>query len=366
MSKYNWTIDTLIDRLKLIEKLIQTETDKRKLKLLKGDYYNLQSHIEEYFEKDEYNKLKLLESYEFFKEHLKEYEFLWGDFKEFSETLDEPIIVPELKTCSLSKDDLLDITHDFYLSLNGLFFGNFMKNFYRKNDHIVFRNKGETFYNGETIALPSLKESFIEICRVHTLEDLITIIHEYMHATSVSINPKHLNANKTIFTEVDTIFIELLANDYIEKLFQDKSSIILKANDFNEHLQRADDINAVLDLMEAEKYTKNGYINNKILKEIGKRYCELENIETELILDNSNQSETLYLTAYIIAIELYYLYKIDKDKALNTLRKIIELECNDELQYYQNIRGLGIIPNMHLRSFEHDLQQEARTLKKSK
>jgi len=367
MAKYNWTVDTLIGKLKLIEKLIQNETDPEKLKALQYDYYTLQNHIDEYFNQTTEENLKLLESYDYFKDNLTQIDFLWDAFKRFYETVNYPIETPELKRYSLSKDDILSITHDFYKSLNNSFFCNFMKNFCRRNDHVVFRSMPQKIlYTGESITLPSLKETYIEIYRNFTAEDIITTIHEYSHATSVSINPKHLYLTKSLYTEIDSLFMELIASDYLETLFKDGSSTILKAEGLNEQCSHADDISAIIDLINAEQFTINGYTSNKLLKSIAKKHCKLYPEELEEILNNSGPSQSLYLTSYMFAISLYKIYKEDKEKALYYLKKIILLECSNERQYYSNIRKFGIIPNDGLYEFQKQVQKEAQILTRKK
>ena len=71
-----------------------------------------------------------------------------------------------------------------------------------------------------------------------------------------------------------------------------------------------------------------------------------------------------YLASYMNAIELYMLYKENKDKALDTLKRIILLDEMNEEEYYSNIKKLGIIPNFSLRSFERDLQEESMKLER--
>ena len=44
-----------------------------------------------------------------------------------------------------------------------------------------------------------------------------------------------------------------------------------------------------------------------------------------------------YLISFIFALELYYLYKEDKEKALYNLEKIILLNCNSEEEYYNTV-----------------------------
>ena len=367
MNKYNWTIDTLIGRLELIEKLIKGETDSKKLELLKRDYYFLQNHINDYFDHTPEEKYPLLDSLEYFKDSLGQHHYLWGDIKEFTEELGRPIKTPGLKQCTLSKDDILDITHDFYKSLNRFFYGNFMKNFYRRKDHIVFRNYNSKIkYTGEAINLPSLKESFIELLREYTIEDILTSIHEYSHATSSLINPKHLSYSKTLFTEIDSIFMELVANDYLEKLFKNNTAPIFKAMKLNEFCGYGDDFQAIIDLIKAEEKLENGYTNNKLLKRIAEEHCNIYPIEVEMILNETKMSNLVYLISYMFALELYTLYKEDKEKALYYLRKIIMLDGLDEFEYYNNIKKIGIIPNQSLRNYQKQVQEEIQILTRKK
>lgn len=367
MSKYNWTIDTLMNRQRLIEKLIETETDKEKLFLLQTDYSNLQNHIEEYFDRTPEDMFKLLEGFEYIKGEITPMKFLWNDFQEFADITYEPLKVPELKRCNLSKDDLLSITHDFYKSLNKFFFGNFMKNFYRRKDHIVFKSHREdSLYVGETITLPSLKESFIEILRQYTIDDALTTIHEYSHATSVSINPHHLSSSKTLYTEIDTIFMELIASDYLDNLMKSNNSSIIKASKLNEFSCSADTICSQIDLIEAEKYTRNGFKSNKQLKQIALEKCELDPLEVEDLLNYPEIHSSIYLTSFMFALELYRLYKEDQEKALYYLKKIILLDDLSEEQYYSNIKRFGIIPNLSTREFQQTCKNDVMKLTRKK
>lgn len=367
MAKYNWNIDTLIEKKNLIEKLILLEKDQDKLELLKKDYYNLQNIIDDENDYSIYDKMSLLENFDYIKENLQTIEFLWEDFKEFNNTINEPIITPELKRSSLSKNDLLTITHDFYKSLNRYFYGNFMKNFYRRNDHIYFNSYNNEGISGETIGLPSLKEAFIKICRDYTNEDILTVIHEYSHATSLSINPNNLNdTKKSLYTEIDTIFMELVASDYISKLFKDNSNTIFKASKLNEFADNADELSIMIDIIEGEKYTENGYTSNKMLKNIASKHF---NVIPEVINDvigEPNLTNTIYLTSYMFSLELYKQYLQDKEKALYNLKKIILLDNMNELEYYSNIKRLGLFPNLSLKTHYNEVKNEAKKLTRKK
>jgi len=367
MAKYNWNIDTLINRMKLIERLIERETDEEKLFLLQTDYSNLQNHIDDYFDNTPEDMFKLLEGLQYLKDELTPMKFLWPDFQEFADITSKFIKVPALKRCNLSKDDLLSITHDFYKQLNPFFFGNFMKNFYRRNDHIVFRSHNEdSLYVGETITLPSLKESFIEILREYTIDDALTTIHEYSHATSVSINPLHLSSSKTLYTEIDTIFMELIASDYLDTIMKSSNAPIIKADKINEFSGNADTLCAQIDLIEEESKTKNGFRNNKELKKVALEKCDLHPEEVEDLLNYPGIHSSIYLTSFMFALELYKMYKKDKEKALYYLKRIIMLANLSEEQYYSSIKRFGIIPNQSANEFYKECKSDVLRLTRKK
>ena len=364
MGKYNWTIDTLINKLKLIERLIRTEDDNERLYLLQSDYYNLQGCIEEFFDNDIEDTPKLLECFSEVRRKITPLKFLWDDIEKFSTVTNKFIDVPRLPTCYLQKNELLDITHDFYKSLNDFFFGNFMKNFYRRYDHITFYPYDtNSEYIGETIFLPSLKESFIKVFRSFTIDDALTTIHEYGHATTVSINPRHLiTPNKTLYTEIDTIFMEFIAADYIDKTMNLQISSLHKSHEINKTSCNAETLLAHIDLIKAEPLTKGGYQNNKMLKHIALNQCDIEPDELEELLHNPDINSSIYLTSFMFALELYKIYLEDKEKALYILKQIILLDNLTKEQYYNNIRRFGLIPNQSLQEFYNNCNENVLKL----
>lgn len=67
----------------------------------------------------------------------------------------------------------------------------------------------------------------------------------------------------------------------------------------------------------------------------------------------------------MLAIELYKIYKEDKDKALYILKHIIMLDNTSNEQYYCNIQRLGLVPNLSIDEFQRETEQELkRTLTK--
>lgn len=367
MKKYNWTIDDLKNRYSLLLKMREKETDPEKLLLLGASISNLYEDILDLEVNICDNELKLLTCYNMEKSDLLAHKFLWGDINIFYEEADlKDIVIPPLKTMSLSKDDILELTHDFYKScLDKFFFHNFLKHYRNRYTNIKFKNN-EDRYMGEAIHILSLGESFITIVRDFNIEDVLTAIHEYEHATSVSINPYTVMDQNYTFCEIGSIFMEMIGADYLETIFKNGEAIIAKANEHQKYYGNAFILKSKIDLIEAEKeYYKDGYTNNKALKHSSANYCGL----TLKIVDKLIQEGGIpydYVISYIFAIELYNIYQIDKEKALNILRKLVYTDCKDEETFYKIIKNYGLIPNYHTREYTKSLKDDILKLEKKK
>lgn len=369
MGKYNWTIASIEERLQRLNDMFNSEKDPKKIETLRRDITILQDYIADYYDEEEEEKLKLLEAYDGVKENLGDIPFLWQDFKDFRDFTKNGInTFITIKNCTLSKDDLLDLTHDFYRSLDHYFYGHFMKTFYRRRDHIVFRSlQGKSPYKGETINIPSLKESFIEVKRDYTIDDVFTTIHEYGHATSSAINPIHSLYPKILFSEVDAIFFELICADYLEILFKNGEPTLNKFSRHDTMCWTADELAIKIRLMEYERKLKHNFTTNKALKTGAKIACGVHPEEIEDILqDTKSIGNEIYLTSYMLALELYKIFREDKEKALYYLRKFILMECYTEEEYYSNIKRFGLVPNLSTREMHQEFQNEAMRLTRKK
>ena len=367
MAKYNWTVDTLQLRLDYLRDMYDKETDEEKKQMIAYDIECLDNYIDCYFDLAIEETPSFWKKFQTIKTNLQSLKFLWPDYNEFyEETINTQLPDLEIKKCSLSKDDLLTLTHDFYKSLNRYFFGNFMKNFRVRRNHIKFVNEIENDAEGFTTPIRTTKEAYIKICRLNTIEDYMSVVHEYGHAITLQINPYHLAYDKRYFIETTSIFMELLASDYYQSQTNNNDASINKINNHIEFIDDAKKIKMILSLMEEEKNLEQKFSSTKEMRKHLNRNLFTDDCFNKSFNSASNPDEE-FLSSYIIAIELYMLYKEDKDKALDTLKRIILLnEMPDEEQYYSNIKRLGIIPNLSLRGFEKDLQAESLKLTRFK
>lgn len=365
MAKYNWNIDTIQERYHDCV----MRWDKEDNPDLKALYFETGKCLKYYIESIEnQTQTPLLELYNFEKDNLKEREFLWPLYQEFSQINPKAIPnTPKLKTSSLSPKDLLDLTHDFYKSLNSFFFGHFMQNFYRRNDHIKFTPQNINYkYDGVCIFIPHTNEAFIEIIRNYTLEDVVKVIHEYGHATGYSINFLNRFYPNLYYTEIISLFFELISADFLGNIFGQDKSTIIKAINHNTMSELAKITSFKIDLITAESLLPNGYNRNKDIKQTAQILLDLDSLKTEYLFADENLEISDYTIGYIIAIELYFIYLEDKDRALHILKKIILYNAKSELDYFKHLKRLGIIPNLHIQEYESMLQKDVATLSRKK
>ena len=361
--KYNWNTDTLKERIDYLNYLsFKPDISEEMLKEILIDIDQLEYYIECQELNTNYDFRPLLEVYQRTKNTYLDIPYLWFDFHEFARLSNSNYLdIPTPKRNSLSKKDILELTHDFYKQLDKTIYGYFMKN-WRKN-HINFERYNKDFL-GETVFIKSLCESFIRVDRVFTSEDLLTSVHEYGHAISFQINPNNIIKNKDLFTEIESLFFELVASDFFTKSIGPEYTYS-KAHYFNTCIKMASQIETYLKLIQEEKKLGRSFISNKELKNIGKIY-NISPEEIECYLRKPLSYSHYYLTSYLFAVELYNLYKEDKEKALTLLQKIIRLKDLQPEQYYYNIKRLGFIPNQSMPTFINELKSDVLKYTKKK
>ena len=318
MAKYNWTVDTLQLKIEELRKAYAREENEDLKNLIAYDINNLETWIYAFYDTEKYDMEKFTDIFKVFKSDITSLAFLWSDYEEFyRESKDPKIREHTFHRSSLSKDDLITLTHDFYKSLNRYFFGNFMKNFRHRRDH----------------------------------------------ATSFQLNPNHVDYDKRAFSETIALFMELLASDYYLEQTKDYDASIYKINTHLEYIDNAQVVNLIIYLIKKEQQLGHEYTSTKEMRQQLKKDSFSDEIFDDAFLFSGIAHEE-YLASYMYAIELYMLYKENKDKALDLLKRMILLDEMNEEEYYSNIKKLGIIPNFSLRNFERDLQQESIKLER--
>ena len=241
-----------------------------------------------------------------------------------------------------------------------------MKSFRMRKNHIRFvSQEQENNFAGISIYLPYRDEAFVEIVREHTINDIITTIHEYAHLTSYSINIFNKLSPNFYYTEIISLFFELIGADFLGTQFGIDKSTILKAENHNTMSEFADITSYKIDLITFESLFLQGYTKNKDIKLIGRDFLNLSSEKVNYLFKNENIEISDYVIGYIIALELYYIYLEDKEKAMFILKKMLLYSAKSKLDYYNNIKKLGIIPNQHIEKYVTTLKSDVLKLSRN-
>lgn len=258
----------------------------------------------------------------------------------------------------ISNNDTISLIHDFYQSLDNDTFKLFLKVFKTRRSHLQFAHPlCNSTYSGQTFACPSSKDTFISITSDETLNDSEIGVHEYGHAISfLKNNFAYSDESKTPFSEVESIFFELLALDYYAKIPGLRSD----CNTYRSIYIRSllEDIDTILLKMD---------ITSVLFDNINSSFAKLyDKLEEELSIDrkdlkdackSSAQNMIPYVMSGIIALRLYSIYQINSDYAMRLYNFIVTLKMDDPYSYFECLEKLTNRSNEDIESFCRKLKR---------
>ena len=226
------------------------------------------------------------------------------------------------KNYKINKKDTFELIDNFYKSFDKEIYNHFKTvlnnckiNYYKNND----------INDGEIISVPILGKNYIGIAKKRDIrEEVVSLTHELGHATILDMNKKRYYYDK--FTEIESFFFELLGCDFFAKELNDKFFIEEKKGYLSYNFELAEGILNTKSLI-LRLFKENSKISSKKFDKIMKQDSEYLSLDIDL--------DVTYLFSYIVAIELYENYLIDKDKAL---QKLINITSNsNEKSEYERI-----------------------------
>ena len=245
---------------------------------------------------------------------------------------------------NISKDKILTTTRDFYENIGGIFFEKYQEYYDRGSIYINFTSFQNKNIGGNILRPEGETAAYININTFHSLFDIATSVHEHAHAIGASINEVHLK--DPLINELESIFFELLYLDSIDKTEYDFDNIKSTKEASLSMYHR--DLNSV-----DAKYisTLQGLSDrNKIISVIRDKYDIEDEFLDDILLD-SMQSFSTYSLSYLIAIELFLLYKKNNYAALNILEQLIKNNKFEENILFDILESYRITPGKNLKSF---------------
>lgn len=197
MSNYNWSIDDIKNKIKLIEEFEDKEKYRTDIITLNSmlnktiEKRNITSSIEHELEND----------YELFQEWAK-------SFKQSVEKYNNNTEIPQFGFKYLSDDDCLSLINDFFKTRHPYVYQVFQNEFDKKDFNL--RMKEGLFYSSAvTYHLKCFNQSYIDITRSNSIFDLVNLAHEYGHAIGFNINPDIVNNDYfLIIDDLDGVYFQ--------------------------------------------------------------------------------------------------------------------------------------------------------------
>jgi hypothetical protein len=340
---YNWTYDDINKDIENIKKIINEENDSNKKNYYK---YILNKMEEEYSCIFVSNHLPKYSSQSYmidlnsdYLSNRRYYEFI-NIFDEIINNNDELLNTCFDKYIGIKKIDsymipdkkCVSMVNDVFMNLDEKF-TKIYKNFYKNIDtSIKFSKKLDTIdedvSDGFNIFISILNKHYILVRDELGIRKAINLAHECGHVLGIDYIPEnYYNTVNNFFNEIPSLFFELIfeyesANKYdffgtslfnIEKLY---------------FLKDSTDKILLHDCL-IDEWKNNDYeVDNKLLNILNKKYeinrNDFYDLVKSLICDNGK-----YIIGYMVALNLFHIYKQDKNEAFKLLRTLLKLQHKD-------------------------------------
>ncbi len=240
---------------------------------------------------------------------------------------------------------LTEFLSDFYNKIGGVWAKYFNDTFRHRKDNLAFGKE-----RSWSIFAPSIDYCYIYSGNDGSIMDYFNLVHEYAHAVSDRMNGLPRCYENNILLETIPLTFELIAADEIVDFFEGLDEEVIKYNI----------VNCATIILSARRVVKfTNYIGHakKILPFIPTMLDMMFYTKSSLkcakkILQEAHIERLIYTLSFLVAIELYYFYKSDPEKALNIMEAINQLYTPDGI--IQTLEDNNIMINEHSEAFVND------------
>ena len=219
----------------------------------------------------------------------------------------------------ISKSDLIMFLGEFYKSLDPDFFELFLKLYKNINtNHHFFVSSN---CDDVPCMYPILGSNIVLTCSTYdnNFDDFFNLIHEFAHGIEFLFNPSFfITRGNALFSEVVPIFMELISLDLMDKYDETNSQLVHEnmACDYYEI-----GMNAYMSMLVSKIGMNLANKSEDVILQQCARNLHLSSTRIKEIINITMDGTLKYIISYMVALELYIIYKKDKDKALDIVRK---------------------------------------------
>ena len=195
-------------------------------------------------------------------------------------------------------------------------------------------------------------------------EDLNTFAHEFGHSIQFNINfHNSLFRDLNVYVEIISIFFELICNEYFVKGKFTRPAIITSYSTLDEHLENAKNLENEFILLNVISIAKHEN-RLQLRSNIDTLVENLSKDDISSIMYLKPGRDYIYVFAFLVATNLFMIYKMDRYKAFYLVNKIInlsgELSCEE---YFHELEKLELLDANKTQDYKNFIHNRSRKLK---
>ena len=350
---FSWALHEMHIDLERLNVLIEKESNPSKKAILSYYYAELKEQIiheelppNKVNRKIEYEDNVRYSTYQM--PYIEPYMNIVNDFQVYLNEIVFSLGLTHSSNLKISNNDTLAITNDFYQNETNEYLYHLFKKLYAEKNNCFHFEEGESKHGGEVAFVGGLNKAYISVYDANNLNKVSSSIHEYGHGIAFLQYPLKQFIGEQVFTEIGSIFMELISDEYLLH-YADKKDVYHNAyNRLLSFYRMSEDLQTINSLVNI--YEGIGFPDfNSFKEKLDKEHKEIS-LNSQEIFINSDEIDILlrYILCYSISIELYEIYKLDKNKALDLYQKIMLLQNNPD--EFTKITSL-VTPNQHLETY---------------
>ena len=235
------------------------------------------------------------------------------------------------KETNLSRDEMIELLFDFFQELNEKWFNNIYGLYNGDNSYIVFSgNPSFSLY------YPNVDSWVCNINKTGTIRECSDLAHEFGHGIQDSITESsNVYSPENILIEMFPMLMQILFMDYLKKngieveqcdteLFNTYNSIVNQASSIVTKYQITDLVPNISNVRNLRRVLTRSWGTDITTDEL-----------TELFSESAKR-EMHYVLPYIVASNLYELYKKDQDLFMHYVNTILS-EKEDKIEVVKQL-----------------------------
>lgn len=232
----------------------------------------------------------------------------------------------------ISEHQTLTLVDSFYSKFDEELYAYFLESYKNKEHTVRFDDlpSSNRKNDGSTMFIDGVRTNFVTIFRTDSIGTYQCAVHEYGHVISNLINPEvSYSERDDFFSEVAAIFPELVALYENGPNAEPIQSLYYLYTTFITYINSAEYL--CLHSPVLKTWADNKYKMSSAFFDSLKEDYDLDDECFEETLSTTIEDDGIYVLSFIVALELFHIYKEDKKKALKLFKEFLTYPANEDI-----------------------------------